>query len=268
MSSDFPRNASQCLTIEYSGMLLTILIPVFNEERLVARLLRKIIPLDVSPATGREIIVIDDGSTDGTRRAIEEVLAGCPDGGIRMLVHDRNRGKGAAVRTGLGVAAGEVVIIQDADLEYDPEDIPALVGRIVGGTAKVVYGSRILREKALGRSGCCGLMKGKHPDSYALAYLGGIAITRWTNMVTGAMLTDEPTCYKCFHREVLAGLIVESDDFAWEPEITVKVLNGGWRIEEVPIGYHPRKLREGKKINWKDGVKALWTVWKYGRPKT
>jgi hypothetical protein len=160
-------------------------------------------------------------------------------------------------------ARGEILIIQDADLEYDPEDIRDVVGPIIAGSSKVVYGSRILREKELGRSGIFGLITGKHPHSYVMAYLGGVMITKWTNLVTGANLTDEPTCYKCFHRDTLQGIEIRSDDFAWEPEITVKLLRRGLTIEEVPISYHPRKMADGKKINWKDGVKALWTVWKF-----
>jgi hypothetical protein len=124
----------------------------------------------------------------------------------------------------------------------------------------VCYGSRILKEKALGRAGICGILTGKHPDSYFLAYLGGVSITKWINLLTGSKLTDEPTCYKCFHRNALVGLTIEHDDFAWEPEVTVKLLIRGHRISEVPVSYHPRKRDEGKKINWKDGAKALWVA--------
>ena len=167
------------------------------------------------------------------------------------------------MRSALTHAHGDILIIQDADLEYDPEDIKDVLGPIVAGTARVVYGSRILREKALGRSGICGLITGKHPHSYVLAYLGGVAITKWTNLLTGANLTDEPTCYKCFQRSVLDGITIESNDFSWEPEVTVKLLGKGVAIHEVAISYHPRKNCDGKKINWRHGVKALWTVWRY-----
>ena len=141
-----------------------------------------------------------------------------------------------------------------------------MVRPILEGTSKVVYGSRILREKELGRSGVFGLITGKHPHSYVLAYLGGVAITKFVNLLNRSSLTDEPTCYKCFHRSALDGIDIECDDFAWEPEVTVKLLRSGFRIAEVPISYHPRKRSEGKKINWKDGLKALWAVWKYSRP--
>ncbi|MBC8128097.1 MAG: hypothetical protein H8M99_13230 [Gloeobacteraceae cyanobacterium ES-bin-144] len=118
-------------------------------------------------------------------------------------------------------------------------------------------------EKALGRSGIFGLITGKHPHSYVFAYLGGVMITKWVNLLTGSRLTDEPTCYKCFHRSVLKDIQIECDDFSWEPEITVKLIRQGFTIQEVPISYHPRKNSEGKKINWTHGVKALWTAWKY-----
>jgi glycosyltransferase involved in cell wall biosynthesis len=211
---------------------------------------------------GREIIVVDDGSSDGTRAAIETFIR-ANGGGIRLLAHEHNRGKGAAVRTGFAESRGDILVVQDADLEYDPEDIPKLVRALADGPEQVVYGSRILMEKALGRSGVCGLITGKHPHSYVLAYLGGVAITRWINLLTGARLTDEPTCYKCFHRTALEGITIECDDFAWEPEITMKVLRSGISIAEIPISYHPRKREEGKKINWRDGIKALWTAWRY-----
>lgn len=244
-------------------MLLSIIIPVYNEKRLVGELLRKVLDLKLRDRLEKEIIVIDDGSSDGTHEVIGRFLGSHPESGIRLLGHERNRGKGAAVRTGFEAAKGDILIIQDADLEYDPDDINDVVAPILSEGAKVVYGSRILREKALGRSGVCGLITGKHPHSYVLAYLGGVAITKWTNLLTGSKLTDEPTCYKCFHRDALRGIHIESDDFAWEPEITMKVLRNGFHIREVPVSYHPRKLSEGKKINWQDGLKALWAVWRY-----
>jgi glycosyltransferase involved in cell wall biosynthesis len=244
-------------------MLLSIVIPVYNEVNLVCELLRKVLDLRLDRGMEKEIIVVDDGSTDGTDAVIEHFIQSQANKGIRLIQHERNRGKGAAVRTGFEAAKGDILIIQDADLEYDPNDINDVLAPILNGETRVVYGSRILREKALGRSGICGLITGKHPHSYVLAYLGGVAITKWTNFLTGSKLTDEPTCYKCFHRSALQGITIECDDFAWEPEITMKVLRKGLPIREVPISYHPRKLSEGKKINWRDGVKALWTLWRY-----
>jgi len=242
-------------------MLLSIVIPVFNEEALVATLLGKIVDLQLADGMGKEVVIVDDGSTDGTLEVLRAFHAAHPE--VRLLVHEKNRGKGAAVRTGMEAAHGDILIIQDADLEYDPEDIREVVRPIAAGEVRVVYGSRILREKALGRSGVLGLVTGKHPHSYVLAYLGGVTITQWINLITGASLTDEPTCYKSFRRTALEGIHIDSDDFAWEPEITVKLLLRGIEIREIPIDYHPRKNRDGKKINWRDGVKALWTAGKY-----
>ncbi len=244
-------------------MQLSILIPVFNEETLVCELLAKVADLRLDDRLSKEIIIVDDGSSDGTFPRIERFIAQRGDPSIRLLAHPANRGKGAAVRTAMSEARGDILIIQDADLEYDPQDINVIVRPILDGHASVVYGSRILMEKALGRSGIFGLITGKHPHSYVLAYLGGVAITRWTNFLCGSRLTDEPTCYKCFHREVLTDLEIECDDFSWEPEITVKILRKGHSIAEVPISYHPRRREDGKKIRWTDGVKALHTIWKY-----
>lgn len=244
-------------------MLLSIIIPVFNEVSLVGELLQRVLNLKLDDKMRKEVIVVDDGSWDGTRELLVAFAKDHESEPLSIFYHEKNRGKGAAVRTGIAAAKGDILIIQDADLEYDPEDIREVVKPIAEGNAVVVYGSRILMEKTLGRSGVFGLITGKHPHSYVLAYLGGVAITKWTNLLGGADLTDEPTCYKCFHRSALDGIQIECNDFAWEPEVTMKVLREGIQIEEVPISYHPRKNQDGKKINWKDGVKALWTVWCY-----
>jgi glycosyltransferase involved in cell wall biosynthesis len=244
-----------------SFMKLSIIVPAFNEEALVGPLLEKVAALVLPAGTEKEIVVVDDGSSDGTVDRIREIEAKVSE--MRLIVHERNRGKGAAVRTGFEAASGDVMIVQDADLEYDPEDISKVALPVIEGDEQVVYGSRILMEKALGRSGVVGLLTGKHPHSYVLAYLGGVVITRFVNLLTGASLTDEPTCYKCFQRSVLQAHPFISDDFSWEPEITMKILTAGIRIHEVPIAYHPRKNDEGKKINWRHGVAALWTIWKY-----
>ena len=241
-------------------MLLSIIIPVFNESQLVTQLLDRVRAVNFGAAVSREILIVDDGSTDGTIDLLQAYVKKHSEDAISLFEHGRNRGKGAAVRTGMEQAKGEIMIIQDSDLEYDPEEIPGVIAPIVRRNAQVVYGSRILREKALGRSGFCGVITGKHPGSYLSAYIGGVTVTKWTNFWTGASLTDEPTCYKCFHREALRGISIESDDFSWEPEITVKLITRGITIHEVPISYHPRSKSEGKKINWKHGIAALWTV--------
>ena len=241
--------------------MISILIPVYNEEHLVGTLLDRVSGLDTD--VEKELVIVDDGSSDGSVQAVEGFLARQNGARTTFIRHDRNRGKGAAVRSAITAAHGDVLIIQDADLEYDPHDIVEVSAPILRGEELVVYGSRILREKALGRSGVMGLITGKHPHSYVLAYLGGVAVTKWVNLLTGSRLTDETTCYKCFHRSALEGIEIENDDFAWEPEITMKLLTRGVHIAEVPVDYHPRKNAEGKKINWKDGVKALWTAWRY-----
>jgi glycosyltransferase involved in cell wall biosynthesis len=214
---------------------------------------------------GKELIIVDDGSTDGSAGQVRGFISRFPGCAAVFIRHGKNLGKGAAVRTAMRAATGDILIVQDADLEYEPADILVVAAPIIRGDAKVVYGSRILMEKMLGRSGFLGLITGKHPHSYVLAYLGGVAVTMWINFLTGSKLTDEPTCYKCFHRSVLEGVMIENDDFAWEPEVTMKVLGLGFDIAEVPVNYHPRRNSEGKKINWKDGLKALSTSWKYRR---
>lgn len=241
-------------------MLLSIIIPVYNEERLVCELLSRVLELKLDDGIGKEVIVVDDGSSDDTAKNVAAFMAQNGPLDVRLIRHERNRGKGAAVKTAMAAAAGDLMIIQDADLEYEPEDIREVIRPVLCGESMVSYGSRILKEKSSGRSGFMGVLKGKHPDSYFLAYLGGVGITKWINLLAGSKLTDEPNCYKCFHRKALDGITIEYDDFAWEPEVTMKLLIRGHRISEVPVSYYPRKRDEGKKINWKDGVKALWVA--------
>lgn len=242
-------------------MRLSIVIPAYNEICLVGELLSRVMAAELPDGWEREVVVVDDGSTDGTLDVVTRFCSAYAD--ARLVRHERNLGKGAAVRTGFMASSGEVVIVQDADLEYDPNEIPTVVKPVVEGGALVVYGSRILMEKQMGRSGVVGLLTGKHPHSYVLAYLGGVTITHFLNLLTGASLTDEPTCYKCFHRSVLDEIEIECDDFSWEPEVTMKVLRNGHEIQEVPISYHPRKNHDGKKINWRHGVAALWAIWRF-----
>lgn len=244
-------------------MLVSIIIPVYNEQTFVAELLSQVGKAFLGTDLEKEIVIVDDGSTDKTHSEVETFIHG--NGHLRIIhvVHAVNKGKGAAVRTGFDHASGDIMIIQDADLEYDPREIRDVILPIVKGDSRIVYGSRILREKEMGNAGIMGLLKGKHPHSYILAYLGGVAITRWTNFIAGSSLTDEPTCYKAFHSSVLKGVTIECDDFSWEPEITVKLLKQGYGIQEVPISYRPRKNDQGKKINWRHGIGALLTIWKY-----
>ena len=222
-------------------MLLSIIIPAFNEVAFLPEVIRRVVeaPYD------KEIIIVDDGSTDGTR----EYLKGLVSEGIKVIVHEKNTGKGAAMRTGIAVASGDVVIVQDADLEYDPKDYPILLEPIMQGKADVVYGSRFLG--------------GPHRVLFFWHSVGNSFITLISNMFTDLNLTDMETGYKAFRKKVFEVITIESNRFGFEPEITAKVAKKGFRIYEVPISYSGRSYQEGKKITWKDGVKAVFTVFKY-----
>ena len=215
---------------------LSVIIPVYNEVTLIEESLRRVRAVELP----LEVIVVDDGSTDGTRELLP-TLAGID----RLILHDRNRGKGSAIRTGLEAVTGDVVVIQDADLEYDPRDFIPMLEKIEREGAQVVYGSRIL---------------GPSPRGYLTFYLGGRLLSLLTNVLYGTSITDEPTCYKMFRREVLAGIPLECDGFEFCPEVTAKVVRRGFRIVEVPIRYYPRGVSEGKKIRARDGWIAIWTL--------
>ena len=226
-------------------MRLSVLIPVYNECETITEICRRVraVPVDI------EIVVVDDFSTDGTREVLERLYE---DGLIdRLVLQAANRGKGAAIRTAVAHASGEAVIIQDADLEYDPAEYPRLLDPIVQGRADAVYGSRFA-----GRD--------PHRVLYFWHYLGNRFLTLLSNMVTNLNLTDMETCYKMLRREVWQRIELEENRFGMEPEITAKLARGGWRIYEVGISYSGRTYAEGKKINWKDGVSALRCIFKYG----
>jgi dolichol-phosphate mannosyltransferase len=222
-------------------MKLSVIMPVYNEVATVAEIIRRVLAVDLS----KELIVVDDGSTDGTRELLRQI----PPDVATILFHERNLGKGAAIRTGLGYATGEIVIIQDADLEYDPSEYPALVRPIVEGTAQVVYGSRLLRPE--------------NPYVGLRFYLAGRLLSLIANLLYGIRITDEPTCYKVFRREVLKGLNLQCTGFEFCPEVTAKVARRGIPIYEVPIRYTPRTVKEGKKVSWEDGLYAIWILLKY-----
>lgn len=222
--------------------VLTVLIPAFNEAATIEETLRRVEAVSID----KEIIVIDDASGDETPARVERFFAGRP---LRKLIRQpANRGKGAAIRAGLREATGQVVIIQDADSEYDPQDYSKLIEPILTGQAEVVYGSRIL---------------GSNPISYRRYYWGGRFLTLVTNLLYRAGITDEPTCYKVFRRELLQSLTLEEDGFGFCPEVTAQVCRLGHRIIERPISYRPRSMAEGKKIRWKHGLEALWILLKW-----
>ncbi len=222
-------------------MRLSVVMPVYNEKDTIREILRQI------RAVGRadEIIVVDDGSTDGTRDILHEEEK-CGD--IILILHHRNRGKGAAVTTGFQRATGDIVLIQDADLEYDPRDYPALVRPIEEGRVVAVYGSRFL---------------GPRKAMMFWHMLGNQFLTLITNILFNAILSDMETCYKVLRADVAKELNLKSPGWGIDPEITAKVLKRGHRIFEVPISYYGREYTEGKKITWRDGVRVLWTLLKY-----
>lgn len=227
-------------------MKLSIVVPCFNEERSLAELLERVLAAPMGD-WDREVLVVDDGSTDGSVAVAERARKERADV-IRVLPQGVNRGKGAAVRAGLQAATGDVVLIQDADLEYDPNEYPKLLAPFADPAVHVVYGSRIL---------------GSGNRSYNRYYWGGRLVTLATNLIYGCRITDEPTGYKVFRRSVLEKFTLTCDGFEFCPEITAKLLRRGFAIHEVPIAYRPRSFEEGKKINWRDGIIAIWTLLRF-----
>ena len=227
-------------------MKLSIVIPCYNEFATIERVLEEVRSVDLGTME-REILIVDDGSTDGTRELIAGMTAQ-PD--LRIIFQPRNRGKGAAVRTGFESATGDVVLVQDADLEYDPHEYPRLLRPILEGKADVVFGSRFLGDT--------------RRVLYFWHTVMNRALTTLSNMCTDLNLTDMETCYKVMRREVLEGLDLRSERFGIEPELTAKIARRRWRVYEVPVSYHGRTYAEGKKIGWKDGVVAVWTILRYG----
>lgn len=232
-----------------SLMKLSVVVPTYNEERTIMNVIDAVSQVDLAAALGKkvelEIIVVDDGSTDGTRRMLDS-LDSRPD--IRVIVHERNRGKGAAVRTGFAHVTGDIVIIQDADMEYDPTEFPRLLEPIVNGHADVVYGSRL---------------SGGRPQRVYLFWhmVGNRMLTLLTNVLFNSTLTDMETGYKVFKREVVDNFRLRENDFRIEPEMTAQVLrNTNLRVYEMPVSYYGRTYEEGKKITWKDGFGAVLTL--------
>ena len=223
---------------------VSVIVPVFNERNTLPEILRRMRTVELPDGIEREIIVVDDGSSDGTR----DVLKQLGDSTVRVVMHENNRGKGAAVRTGFAHATGDYVLIQDADLEYDPEDWPKLMTPVLRGKARVVYGSRFTGERR---------------NMLFLHWIGNRALSLTTNILYNTTLSDMETCYKLIDRSIINSLDLRADRFDFEPEITAKILKRGIRIYEVPISYTGREFDEGKKITWRDGFAALWTLVKY-----
>jgi len=219
---------------------LSVIIPVFNERQTIGQILDEVKKVELE----KEIIVVDDGSTDGTRKILGELN----DPTVKVLYHSENRGKGGAIKTAQTRVSGEVVIIQDADLEYRPEDYPKLIKPVEDGFADVVYGSRFL---------------GPHRVFMFWHYVGNKFLTWLTNILYNTMLTDMETGYKVFRAEVFKKLKIRSDRFDFEPEITAKIFKQKLRVVEVPITHYGRGYKEGKKISWKDGLAAIWTLIRY-----
>ncbi len=221
---------------------LSTVIPCYNEENSILDLVKKVL---ASPVANKEIIVVDDCSKDNTRTILEKAVRPLVS---KIVYHEVNRGKGAALRTGFAHATGDAVIIQDADLEYDPDEYPGIVEPVFRGEADVVYGSRFLGQKRKG---------------YLANRLANRFLTSLSNLFTKEKLTDMETCYKCFRREVIQSLDLQEDRFGFEPEVTAKIAKKGIRIREAPISYYPRTNEEGKKIGFKDGLRAIACIWKY-----
>ena len=229
-------------------MKLSIVIPSYNEEATIEAIVRRAQAVDLGPVE-KEIIVVNDGSRDGT----ETVLKGLP--GIRRIAHERNEGKGAALTTGFQAATGDIVLIQDADLEYDPDDYPVVIRPIVEGHSDVVIGSRFIlyRPKFFGR----------RRSPYLSHYIGNMLVTSLTNLLYGKRFTDYEGCYKAFRRTVAAATPVTAKGFEFDNELICKLMRKGARIVEVPIHYTPRSYESGKKITWRHGVIMLWTITKW-----
>ena len=225
-------------------MKLSIVIPCYNERETILEIVKAV---RAAPVAQKEIIIVDDFSTDGTRDILKSEIAPLVD---QIVYHDFNQGKGAALRTGFQSAKGDIVVVQDADLEYDPQEYPTLMDPIVKNRADVVFGSRFMGGQP-------------HRVVYFWHMIGNKFLTLLSNMCTNLNLTDMETCYKMFRREVIQAIKIEENRFGFEPEITAKVARGGYRIYEVGISYYGRTYAEGKKIGWRDGVRAIFAIIKY-----
>jgi glycosyltransferase involved in cell wall biosynthesis len=222
-----------------------VIIPVYNERNTILKILEKVKSVKIDKID-KEIIIVDDFSTDGTREILESLKG--KDEKLKIIFQKKHVGKGFAIRTALKFVEGEIVLIQDADLEYDPNEYPKLIEPILEGKAKIVYGSRVLK---------------KNPKASIIFYIGGRFLSFLTNLLYGTNITDEPTGYKVFSTDVLKSIDLKCLGFEFCPEVTAKVAKKGYKIYEVPINYNPRSIKEGKKIRFKDALKAVFTLIKY-----
>ena len=226
-------------------MLLSVVIPVYNEKKTLFEIIRRVLesPIDLE----RELVIVDDCSTDGTRDLYPQLEQKFPNGRFRVVLQPVNQGKGAALRAGFKEATGDIILIQDADLEYDPNDYPKLLAPILKDKADVVYGSRFVGGE-------------EHRVLYFWHLVGNRFLTLLSNVFTNLNLTDMETCYKVFRAPVIKNMTLRCNRFGFEPEVTAKIARGGWRVYEVGISYDGRTYGEGKKITWRDGVKAVMTI--------